>query len=535
MPFSSGSRDTAPYEGLLEQLASWGGLERIEQRLGVRLSEDKLIACGVYACAWLASPTRVIKVTTDQSDAETGLVVKALVEQQGYGDVLARIGGVWRVAGGGLYVIEAEALDPVRTRSGGRGEWTYPEVLINELRSGGNNPPYGPDDVARVVATVVEDIVADGGEVQSDQEASLRADVEVVAGKFNRLRSLAVLGDYSLGVRSNVLLTSDAHAGNWGFERGHYGDLTKLKLLDFGESYSSVRPTVPALNPRRRAPRRAARRANADPHRDLAVRAQAEGAWKEVESKLRVGRYIPTAAGDVVYATVFLLDADGGTEVNLRPAKPGYGGDAWVRTSGQGVVNLYHLPDRIAPGPKSGSISRTAEALLKESVRVLIDSSRQLERARSTFIHEFTHVLDLRRGKRPGGVWIRSGALYASGKREAYFLTPEEFNAYFQEGADTYDQMLHLLYPDSSDLPSAILAVLTHLEQVRSGRSRLGVHTFWAEGFLNALQTKPQEWKRFQKRLAGFLAMRLEGLKGYARPAGPQERPSRRRARAGVQ
>ena len=122
---------------------------------------------------------------------------------------------------------------------------------------------------------------------------------------------------------------------------------------------------------------------------------------------------------------------------------------------------------------------------------------------RKTFIHEFIHLLDMRRFK---GDLANFGAAQRHGKDQRYYYgSPSEFNAYFQEGAHVLELMI-------KDNPEEIWQLSDTEEEFEAGLDMedpgedlegYDSGTIWSSNFLWSIydnQGGQRWWKKFVKR-----------------------------------
>ena len=106
-------------------------------------------------------------------------------------------------------------------------------------------------------------------------------------------------------------------------------------------------------------------------------------------------------------------------------------------TSGGGsdIIDLYVIPTKLMDFIKSGQIEKS-----KAVTAALLDR-------RGTFVHEMQHYLSI--NKRRGLDTNKN----INGDNKAgtvgYYNTPEESNAYYQQGADAFEQMVKTAASDS--------------------------------------------------------------------------------------
>jgi hypothetical protein len=144
---------------------------------------------------------------------------------------------------------------------------------------------------------------------------------------------------------------------------------------------------------------------------------------------------------------------------------------------------------------------------------------------RKTFVHEFTHYLDhlrygvpLKMRKRPARV---GGDEHGAG----YFLSPAEFNAYYQEGfASFLDDWAHLLArrpvleaQGSRMTPAGLQAAIRRFPKLGEAvwekfaidmeqfldwdKVRFKLEEWWSSGFIHFVRRDPAMKRRFLKRL----------------------------------
>jgi hypothetical protein len=114
----------------------------------------------------------------------------------------------------------------------------------------------------------------------------------------------------------------------------------------------------------------------------------------------------------------------------------------------------------------------------------------------ATFIHEMTHWMDARRATAKEWEPI-SGYKHSSGDTRGYFTTPEEYNAFYQEGARRLEQ-----YILSDDRGYRI----RDFDQTLRRGNLYPFYDLWDKDFITYIH-KSKYRKKFMLRLAGLLQM----------------------------
>lgn len=114
-----------------------------------------------------------------------------------------------------------------------------------------------------------------------------------------------------------------------------------------------------------------------------------------------------------------------------------------------GGRNYYHIEKNII------TISRIPTALhsklisVTDTDQIAFMFERSMDYCKSTFIHEFIHYVDYtKRGLKKAGTDNR--AIGGSGDNSEYFNSPEEMNAYYQQGAAQVDSWMKEIRKDES-------------------------------------------------------------------------------------
>ena len=239
---------------------------------------------------------------------------------------------------------------------------------------------------------------------------------------------------------------------------------------------------------------RAERVNEADQRRDSELRGEARRIWKKITTWVRRKGSFAFADGEMVTKGIFkggylmpfelITKESAPTDLDLwflfavdKDYSAGgfsFGGGLGTTTVGGHKVASMVLP--VLAGPFD-----------MKSIETRLDTLR------STFIHEYIHVLDKARLK---GTTVGSVAALVDG-HASYFQTPSEFNAYFQQGAAELEHVL-----DELQRKGGFEDLIDKYVPVKASdfvsRALSPSQTYWEHGFLDAMKagSGDRKWRR---------------------------------------
>lgn len=179
---------------------------------------------------------------------------------------------------------------------------------------------------------------------------------------------------------------------------------------------------------------------------------------------------------------VFMIHGVGDTGgVYMRNVFPTGGG-------GSDIIDLYIIPTKLMDFLKSGQMEKS-----KGVTAALLDR-------RGTFVHEMQHYLSI--NKRRGLDTNKN----INGDNKAgsvgYYNTPEELNAYYQQGADAFEQMIKTAVsdPDYREVIKKRYVSNNFNDFIKTIFNKKTNNRIWNEEFLNKLTDDNR--RKFIKRLA---------------------------------
>ena len=125
--------------------------------------------------------------------------------------------------------------------------------------------------------------------------------------------------------------------------------------------------------------------------------------------------------------------------------------------------------------------------------------------SKNIFVHEFIHYLDSIRFKKDFHTSAKSALYLDKGDIERYYLTPEEFNAYFQEGANNIEEHIDEL---GEVLKNILLSKFDSFVDSFASNPKLRKEKkaeFFDDNFLQSMYLKNTKYKnKFRSRLYQF-------------------------------
>jgi len=247
-------------------------------------------------------------------------------------------------------------------------------------------------------------------------------------------------------------------------------------------------------------------RFNPSPERDHQFRVEAERAWQALVKFITTQGSLNDWA---TYVDPHLGTRNKGATIPWRLIEPSSDYDNLIivlprSTKKQSIAGYFTWgKDNMEPGRTLAFIFLYGVSPQKGKI---INPTTLLSR-RTVFIHEFIHFLDHIRAKPTFSKRKR-----ASGKQDReYYLSPVEFNAYYQQGFDAFEERF---WQDTKWTPSP-----RHLEEGRALDEARRVLTwarihylywetlaanfyrFWDPVFLAHLRSDPSMWRKFLKRV----------------------------------
>lgn len=303
----------------------------------------------------------------------------------------------------------------------------------------------------------------------------------------------------AVGNRLNMDLLLDSSPHNFGLRVP--GDESSAVLLDFGLSGADPVPVRAHANP--------------SPARDRYMRRLAEAQWERIHDWLSKNTKTASLAGNAYWKAINVGGGDaqalGWRTSTIDPEGPDDLIVAFASTlqrgSNVGGQMSYTTDKKFAvillygTFAKSIKVDKPTPAVLK----AIMKFPKKFRELKHIFVHEFTHFLDGRRSKAPRAAIesYSTDALLKRGGPKAYFLSPPEFNAYYQEGFHAFEAAVRSkkASADMEQLMRPTGAFLMPSPGLPARHAR-GLDAYWNTVFMTAIMSDPSMRKRFLKRLA---------------------------------